>query len=148
MNTEMEMETIVEDKSEKILCAIRNPENRSKLGWFYNIFLQHIYSEDKKQIRNEIKVNYLVAITKKEIVELRKNTCKVYPLIEDVSFEIEDDGLLQYKEGFKVLLDLFNNTMKDPIIKNKIKDLLVDKKGNPNNNYKTIMTTKKLLGGK
>ena len=145
---ETKMEPIVGDKSEKVLCAIRNPENRSKLGWFYNIFLQHIYQEDKKQVKNEIKVNYLVAITKKEIVELEKNTCKVYKLIEDFSFEIEDEGLSQYKEGFKVLLDLFNKTMKDPTIKIKIKDLLVNKKGNPNNDYKTIMTTKKLLGEK
>lgn len=148
MSANTNMEIIVEDKIEKVLCAIKLPENKSKKGWFFNIFLQHIYSDEKKIDRNEIRVNYLIAITREEIKKLRKNTCKVYPLIEDLSFEIEESSSSQYKEGFKVLLDLFNKTMKDPTIKIKIKDLLVDKKGNPNNSYKTIMSTKKLLGGK
>jgi len=146
MSVGMEMEAQKESTKEKILCAIRNPTNRSKLPWFYNIFLQHIYKEDKKEKLNEIKVNYLIPITKNQISELRKNTCKVYPLIENISFEIEEDVKSSpFKEGFKVIMELFEKAMGDKDIKDTIRKLLMKSDGKPNDNYKVIMKTKKLL---
>lgn len=144
MSVGMEMERMDEGNDEKILCAIRTPEDRSKNPWFYNIFFKHIYKEDKKDKMNEIKVNYLVALTKDQIASLKENTCKVFPLIENISFEIEDD-YAPFKEGFKVMIDLFNKAMNDNTVKGKIRELLTNSDGKPNTDYKVIMKTKKLL---
>ena len=124
MSVGMEMEKDVNDKEKKTLCAVRNPDDRSNNPWFYNIFLQHIYKEEKKIKRNETKVNWLIALTQKEIAELKRHTLKVYPLVEDISLEVV--GSNKYKDGFEVLLDLFNSVMKVDNIKNKVEELLTE----------------------
>ena len=138
----MEMEESVNNKEKKTLCAVRNPDDRSNNPWFYNIFLQHIYKEEKRVERNETKVNWLIALTQKEIAELRRHTLKIYPLIEDISLEVI--GHNKYKDGFKTLLNLFDSVMKVDNIKDKIKDLLTED-GKPSEDYITIMETKKML---
>ena len=143
MSVGMEMEEDVNDKKKETLCAVRNPKDRSNNPWFYNIFLEHIYEEEKKK-RNKktTKVNWLIALTQEEISELRGHTLKVYPLVEDISLEVV--GSDKYKDGFSVLLNLFNSVMKVDNIKNKIKKLLTED-GKPSKDYLTIIKTKKIL---
>lgn len=142
MNTSMEMDESV-DKEKEVLCAVKNPTNRSNNPWLYNIFFENIYKEEKKKRnKDKTKVNWLVALNKEEISILRSHSCKVYPLVEDISLEIV--GSHKYKDGFETLLNLFNSVMKIDNIKDKIKDLLTED-GKPSKNYITIMETKKML---
>ena len=69
--------SIVLEKN-KILCAVKNPSKRSKQPWFYNVFLGRIYENNPD--RKEIKTNWLIQLTEKEIRLLREKTCEVIPI--------------------------------------------------------------------
>ncbi len=62
----------------KILCAVKNPSQRSFQSWFYNVFLGRIYKNNPD--RKEIKTNWLIQLTPNEIRLLRKKTCDVIQL--------------------------------------------------------------------
>lgn len=65
----------------KILCAVRNPSERSKQPWFYNIFLGNITNKLK---RKRIKVNWLMELSEKEVKLLREKTCEIIEITKKV----------------------------------------------------------------
>lgn len=80
----------LEHKKKKTLCAIKNPSNRSKQPWFYNIFLGHL--SKKKPKRNYIKkINWLIELTDDEIKLLREKTCIVIEIEKQINKQLEKE---------------------------------------------------------
>jgi hypothetical protein len=123
---------------EKIKCIVKNPSDRSKQSWFYNIFLGGIYDEPKHQER--MKVNWVMELEPDEIKTLKNKTALVIPLkngsSNNVKLEHEETS---FREEFNILSSLFNRSMKDPELKGKIKQMLMGEDGNPTSDYLKIM---------
>jgi len=133
-----------EKNEEKILCAVKNPSDRGNQSWFYNKFLGRD-RKYKKEERKEIKVNWLMLLTSKEIDELKESTCKVIKLADNVEIDTEEDVIESYKNGFNVLYNLFVKTMQEEKFRNKLVELLSNEDGSPGEDYHTIMKTKEMM---
>lgn len=73
---------ILKHNDKKTLCAVKNPSKRSNQPWFYNIFLGNISNKPK---RNYIKkVNWIMELTKDEIKLLKKKTCEIIEIENEI----------------------------------------------------------------
>ena len=85
----METDNIDTSKHEekKTLCAVKNPSERSKQPWFYNIFLGNI-SKNKPE-RNHTKVNWIMKLTEEEITLLKEKTCEIIEIEKEIKNKLE-----------------------------------------------------------
>lgn len=133
---------------ETFLCAVKNPIDPKHNSWFYNVFLGRQKNRKTKQHRNEVKVNWIIpALTKKEIELLQEKTCKVINLSEDIEIEIieeDNDDHIIFKEGFELLLDIFNKFKDKKEVREEINKILYDSKGYPSKELEKIKNCEKL----
>ena len=81
-------DALIHEKKKK-LCAVKNPSDRSKQSWIYNIFLRHL---SKKPKRNYVKkVNWLMELTEDEIKLLREKTCEVIEIENNIKKQLEKE---------------------------------------------------------
>lgn len=139
----LEVSKIMNDEiNNTVLVAVKNPTNNKFRGWFYNIFLGGL--KKKKVERNERKVNWIMEITEREIKILQEKTCEIIILGNNHGIITETIDTT-FKEGYKAMLELFNNMMSDSVVKLKIKKLLSSNDGRPTEDYRNILRANKKL---
>ena len=80
-----------EHKKPKTLCAVKNPSDRSKQSWLYNIFLKNLECYKNKPKRNHTKVNWLMRLSEDEIKLLREKTCEVIEIENNIKKQLKEE---------------------------------------------------------
>lgn len=124
--------------SKKILCALKNPQDKNDRSWLYNSFLGRNRKE-KKVDRLETKVNFLLVLTEKEIKELEERGAEIIQIANDIEIDLEDDKTKALKESFLIMHELIEKLLQYHDSKIKIEALLKKE------DHKLIRETRELI---